>query len=186
MGEFGGAVGGSGDLFTVTAELSHQTAERCHLGFELAGGGRVGLRGGVTEYHESCGVPCGDTWRASGITDILTPAVFRGGQAVVAGEAIEFGVFRPGGTAGAAGEALQAVAQLHTLSYRPLFCAVPGNVRWFFPVPRHHGAEKIEFEGQVRMAGRDHLVIDGLFLSSDMAVQAGMAAYRQVAQIAHA
>ena len=50
----------------------------------------------------------------------------------------------------------------------------------------HHRAEQIELESQVRMTRRNHLVIDGLFLSSNVAMKASMAAHSQVAQIAHA
>jgi hypothetical protein len=51
---------------------------------------------------------------------------------------------------------------------------------------RHYGAEQIQLKGQIRMAGRNHLVVDGLFLGPDMAMQASMTPDCQIAQIAHA
>ena len=79
---------------------------------------------------------------------------------MMAGKAVQFGVFRPTGTASAAGETLQTVTQLHALPHRPLFGSEPGSLLGIFPVFRHHRTEQIELEGQVRMPGRNHLVVD--------------------------
>ena len=51
---------------------------------------------------------------------------------------------------------------------------------------RHHCAEKVQFESQVRMSGGDHLMIDKFFRGADVTVQAGVAANSNIAQIDHA
>ena len=172
-------------MFAVAAELSHQAAESCDLRFQLAGGGGIRRDGCVTEDDEARGVPSGDARRASGVTCFLTPTVFRSGKAVVAGNAIEFRVLRPGRTAGPASQTLQAIAQLHALAYGPFFCAEPRGLRGFLPVARHHRAEQIQLEGQIRMSGGDHLVIDEFFRSAHVTAQAGVAADSYIVQIDH-
>ena len=51
---------------------------------------------------------------------------------------------------------------------------------------RHHCAEKIQLESQVRMSGGDHLVIDKFFRGADVAVKTGVAANCNIPQIDHA
>ena len=53
----------------------------------------------------------------------------------------------------------------------------------FFPVRRHHGHERIEFEVQIGMAGGDQFMIHGFFGRAQMAAQALLAALHQVARI---
>src|SRR5258708_27472154 len=185
MSEFGGAISRGRNLFMGTGELPPQSAECLHLRFELAWGGGVGFSGGITEHYVSRRIPGGNSRHAAIIADLLTPTIFGGSEAVVTGEAVEFGIFRPSGTAGAASKTLQTVAQLHALAYRPLLGSKPRSIVGILPVAGHHGAEQIEFEGQVRMAGPNHLVIDGFFLASHMAMKAGVAADFQGAPNRH-
>src|SRR5438477_10405338 len=50
---------------------------------------------------------------------------------------------------------------------------------------RHHRAEQIQLERQIRMSRRNHLVIDGLLFRSEVATQTSVAADGDVSQIAH-
>ena len=61
-----------------------------------------------------------------------------------------------------------------------------GSAGGFLPMARHHCAEKIQFESQVRMSGGDHLVIDKFFRGADVAVKTGVTANRNIPQIDHA
>src|SRR5664279_2639231 len=143
----------------------------------------------VPEYDISGSIPGGDAGAASLVvrSRCQPPTISGCSQGVVTGKTIQLCVFWPVRAESAAAHSLQRLVQLHRLTDRPLLHAKPWGIALAigFPVPRHGRTEGIEFEGQIGMAGGDHLVIDLLISSTHMASQALFRPFDEIAGIVH-
>lgn len=90
----------------------------------------------------------------------------------------------------APGQALHGCGKLHRLANAPFAYARPDGILCGlsrrrlarnFPVARHHRREGIKLKIQIRMPGRDHLMIDKLVSCPEMAFQAFLRATTRIA-----
>ncbi len=106
----GGAGGLRGDLRTVCVERGNQRVHFVDVRLQLLRGAGVGFLHHVAEHNVAREIVRRIAGTAAGISSLLPPAVLCGHQAVMAGEAIQFGVLGPDAALRFARDPLQLLA----------------------------------------------------------------------------
>src|SRR5580698_5590024 len=161
--------------------------------FQLSGAVAIRLKNNFVKNRVARRIPGRIAGTSPGISARLSPAIFRQGEAVMAGVALQLGIFWPVLCVRARFQAQQGLPQLHGLAGGQLAHVVPwiaifrlARLARFFPVARHDGGKGIELEIKVRVAGSDHFVVNRFFLAAQMAAEAFFAALSEVAGVVHA
>ncbi len=75
---------------------------------------------------------------------------------------------------------------MHSFADGPGLNAAPGSPFRLFPVFRFDGAEEVELEGEVGVSCSDEFVVDGFFRSTEVASEAALGAFDEIAHVQHA
>src|SRR3982750_484097 len=99
-------------------------------------------------------------------------------------ETFQFRVFGPAAAIGAPLQALKRFLQLHCLTHAPGLYPRE-RIGRCLPVLGHYCAEGIEFEDQVRMTSRDHLVVYRFLLTPNVTTRAFLGPRDEVFCVVH-